>query len=230
MEAGLFKPWLMKLKDTITGLCFTVCLSVAVNSFCNAQSIQDINGKVYRTINREEVSGTPYFEEEFVKGTLKLQSGKIITGVLLKYDEITDQVLFQDAKGITLEVAESLNEFTLEAAGKTVLFRNGFKSVDTHTAQSFYEVLWDGKTKLLKKTRKYLTENQGYNGLKEKVINTKVFYYLLKSAQPEQINKNEKSISFTLGLSKTALTAYIQANHLDLKKDDDLIKLVSHFD
>lgn len=223
----------MKLNKTISGLILTAGLTIGTGAVCSAQTTQDVNGKVYRTTASAEVSGDPYFYSEFVKGSIKFKSGKPVEAIQLKYDLLADVILYQDSKGVLLEVADPVHEFTLasNAPGhRPVLFRNGFKPVNTFTEQSFYEVLWDGKIKLLKKSLKYITEDQGYTGIKQKVINDKVIYFLVKGAETIPVNLNEKSISTVLGIPKADVSAFVKENKLDLKKDSDLTGLIEHLD
>lgn len=223
----------MKLNKAISGFILTAGLTIFTGAVCTAQTVQDINGKVYRVTALAEVSGDPYFYPDFVKGSIRFKSGKPVESIQLKYDLLADALLYQDSKGVLMEVTDPVVEFTLanKLSGQPpVLFRNGFKPVGKYTNQSFYEVLWDGKIKLLKKTLKYITEDLEYTGVKQKVINDKIAYYLIKGGETIPVNTNEKSISSVLGVSKTDLTAFIKENKLDLKKDSDLARLIEHVD
>lgn len=222
-------------KNTIkkTMLLSSLLLSLgATRSF--SQAVSDITGKNYRIKLPTEVTGTPYFSDDFAKGIIKLKSGKIINGLNLKYYLMDDLVLYKDSRDSIMEVAEPIAEFKLESTTpetKYHLFRSGFNKSNGNTENSFYEILSDGNVKFIKKDVKYTKEFSEYNSKTTvKSIEDKITYYVVKADNtPIIINKTEKSILNALGNKQTELSDFIRVKKLNLKRDGDILKVFEYY-
>lgn len=214
-------------------LLASLLLSLGANkSF--SQAVSDITGKNYRIKLPTEVTGTPYFSDDFAKGIIKLRSGKIINGLSLKYDLKEDLVLYKDSKDSTMEVAEPIAEFKMESTTpetKYHLFRSGFNKANGNTEDSFYEILSDGNVKFIRKDVKYTKEFSEYNSKTTvKSIEDKITYYVVKADNtPILVNKTEKSILNALGNKQTELADFIKIQKLNLKRDGDILKVFEYY-
>lgn len=71
-----------------------ICLMFSIDG--RAQFLQDNNNKPLLEKRYVEVTGSPYFNDSFLKGTVRLANGKHYENLYLQYDEVQDQVLFKN--------------------------------------------------------------------------------------------------------------------------------------
>jgi hypothetical protein len=181
-----------------------------------------------------EVNGSPYLSSKWVKGDVALKDGKIYKGVDLKYDQVGDQLLFKADNGDSLAFAQPVHEFELPVTekGKTAIhnYRNGFPAVNGNTPSNFYEVINDGKVKILKRTKKNIQSHKDYSSANLiNDINTNISYYILKDNAITLIKVNSKTVLDALNDKSAQIGKYIKDNNLDVKQDADLGKVFAYY-
>lgn len=197
-------------------------------------ALQDADGKQVDPSAYQDVNGSADYKMDWADGTMTRKSGKQYANVKLKYDAYNDQVLFQDSKGNALmPVFTDVNGFTLKGISdnKTdLVFANGFPAVDNQTPASYYVVLSNGKTKLLKHLSKTIKESQGLaDGTVTKSFSDEEAYYVLKNGAMTKIKNDEKDVLAALSDKSSQLTAYAKTNKLGFKKDEDLGKIFDYY-
>ena len=210
-----------------------ICIScLCLMSVCTrAQIMQDANGRPLLEKKYIDVEGNPYLSEDWVQGTVTLASGESYNDVPLKYDLVRNEPLFQNSKGEAMSFVSPVRKFSLQGNEKSVLqFRNGFKATDGGTPETFYQVLMDGETQLLKKISKVVTETKPFNSATTvKTFEQVQILFLVKDGLPIKIRKDKKVVLEALGDYSAQLEAYIKANKLNLKSEEGLIALVSYY-
>lgn len=210
----------------------TLGFLVSFGSNANAQSVQNMNGRVLRQTNYSDVSGSPYLFQDWSKGTVTFKDGKASDKVELKYDQMSDILLFKNSTGAEMEVADPIKEFVISdpKLGTSRIFRHDFKPVDDYNEQSFYEVLYDGSVKFTKKVKKSIMTEREYNASTDtKKIIEKPVFFIVKDNQPILVNKNEKAILAAIGDKTPELTKYVKENKLNLKNDADILKVLEYY-
>lgn len=198
-------------------------------------NLTDLKGEVMRTMNYTEITGSPYYMDAWTKGIIRFKDNRVVNGVSLKYDQVQDVLLFLNSKGEPMELTEPVLEFKLGFLGignaNDKLFRSGFKPTGKNTEKSFYEILSDGNVKFIKKTVKTILENKEFNSATttKKIVDRATYYVVKADNLPVQVSKNEKSILAAIGDKNAELTAYIKANKLNLKEDQDILKLFEYY-
>ncbi|NEU10047.1 hypothetical protein GZH53_17105 [Flavihumibacter sp. R14] len=210
---------------------FCLCLICIAGQ---AQVILDENGRPLVARYYTDVQGSPYLADNWQKGTVRLANGKAYNDVELKYDQVAEDVIFKGSAGQELRFAEPVGEFriqTIESFGTPgILFRSGYKPTDGATVKTFYQVLSDGETPLLKRSFKKVMENKPYGS----ATTVKTFldvnaYYLVKNGQPLKVKRDKKAIIAALGDYSAELENFISTNKLSLKSDSDLIMLFTFY-
>lgn len=217
----------MRTAFVFTCLFFIVFMGHSQNPPNSSTWLEDSNGKMLLSGNYTDVDGNPYFPQKWVNGSITLKSGKKIAYNELRYNLITGNVEFNYA-GKAYEVTNVMNEFKLDS----MKFRNGFALTGKQNAETYYQVLYDGKQKLLcyRNANTYIT--QDYNSAtKMKKLDMGEFYYLQKTdGKLYEIKRNLKSV-LTLLDDKTKQTeAYCKQQNLKLKSWDDVIKVLEYTD
>jgi hypothetical protein len=199
-----------------------------VNFSANSEGLA-VNGDLYKDLN-----GSPYLFDEWVKGNVQLADGSIYKNLDLKFDQIGNLLIFLDDNKSPKRFSVPIQAFTLTNANDKdwprITFRNGFKATDGGTEKSYYEVLVDGKTKLLKRTIKKIVDERPTGSLViSKQISVTNKYYVNNGDKMIKVKRDNKSILNTLNGKQAELEAYINSNNLNLKEDAGLVKLLEYY-
>ena len=127
-----------------------------------------------------------------------------------------------------------VKEFKLSRQGdnevKSMFFRNGYKPADGGTLQTFYQVLSDGETALLKRLAKRVAEVKPYGSATTiKTIEEVQSYYIIKNGLPVKVKKDKKTMLAMLGDYNSELLAFIKENKLTLKAETDLVSVMNYY-
>jgi hypothetical protein len=222
------------IKILIRGFALIALFLTANIALSQAQYMQDINGVAMPTKIYTNVDGSPYLIDNWVKGSVKLANGKTYKDVLLKYDMVDGQLYFQHKPEETLTFVDPVKEFKLSYIESDMqqlkLFRNGYPSIAGGNEKSFYEVLSDGTIQLLKHDAKSISEYKEYNSATvTKKFDDNIKYYLYNNNKLVAIKPDKKSILAAIPNKQPELDAYIKTNNLNLKKDEDLAKLIIYY-
>jgi len=209
---------------------FCLCL---LSMSVRAQFMKDADGRPLLERHYTDVQGSPYLADNWQKGTVKLGNGQTHKDVELKYDQVAEELIFKSSAGKPLTFVEPVKEFTLQMSNGSqsgVIFRSGYKPADGATLSTFYQVLSDGETPLLKRSFKKVMENKPYNS----ATTVKTFldvnnYYLVKNNQLAKIRRDKKAILTSLGDYTAELEDFIKTNKLNFRSDADLIMLFTFY-
>jgi hypothetical protein len=209
------------------------CLGL-VSLAAQAQFIQDAEGRPLLERQYTDVQGSPYLTDSWQMGTVRLSNGKTHNNVELKYDQVAEDLIFKGSSGQLFRFAEPVSEFRIQTAGSTgtagLLFRTGYKPADDATVKTFYQVLSDGETPLLKRSFKKVIENKPYGSATTvKIFQDVNFYYLVKDGQPLKLKRDKKAILTALGDYTAELEKFISTNNLTLKSDSNLVMLITFY-
>lgn len=214
---------------------FPVILLFIAAKSASAQFVENINGVPMREISGyTNVEGSAFLSDQWAKGMVKIADGRTFKDVLLKYDEVKDELYFKDKKGDTLIFVDPVREFKVEyASGDELhekLFRNGYKNIPNSTENSFFEVLSEGTAQLLKRTTKSIVESKEYNSTTVvKRFDENIKYYIIVSEKVFPIKRDKKSILAVLTNKQPQLESYMRTNNINLKNDEDLVKLMAYY-
>jgi hypothetical protein len=217
---------------TLKTFAIICLLYFSTSSHSKAQFIQTDQGAPFLGINYTDVKGYPYLFENWTEGTVKLSNGKSYTSVQLKYNLLRDELFFKDIKtDQLLAFVIPVVEFKLNDKEKnSILYRNGYKAIDDNTEKSYYQVLFDGGTQLLKRTSKKINEEKPFNSASTiKSFEVLNFYYISNNNTLIRIRKDKKSILAALANQGSALEKYLQEKSLNLKNEDDLIQFIQYY-
>lgn len=227
----------MRIKKT---LVFSVVLA-ALSAFLtegkaqaqqSTKVAQNYGGSIVRVrkTSADEVTGSPYLLEEWTKGNVKFKDNTTARNGDLKYDVSEDLLVVKGANGEENLFSDPIDEFTLSIGGKVRLFKTGFKGEKGINEKSYFEVVYNGKIKLLKRYSKTVIESRTYNSatVTKKFEESSVYYIAKSNSDLIPIKKNEKSIIDAL--QKPDLTKYIKDNKLNLKSEDDIARLLEYYD
>ncbi|MFC1222709.1 hypothetical protein ACFE6N_02805 [Pedobacter sp. BG31] len=199
-----------------------------------AQVYRNVNmGGDYQTIRAKrtdaDFEGSPYLFSDWQKAVVQFGAGIAPSSSEVKYDLLADLLVLKGKDGEEYEFKDQPKEFLLTSLKE--LYKNGFAPVDKFTDKTFYQVIYEGKIKFLKKTTKTIIESKGYNTatITRKIADDTQYYIVKADNKPIKVKYTEKSIFATLGKSEE-LARYCKENKLNIKSPDGIIKLLSYYD
>jgi hypothetical protein len=207
----------------------TAACCLFFNFYATAQfEVLDHMGQPVIAKHYVDVKGSPYLSDEWQEGMVKLHNGNIYHGVKLKYNQIDQELTFRNQKGEAQLFVQPVVEFELNKR----LFRKGYPAIDgTSSPNTFYEVLEDGPTQLLKRTSKKIIEETPYSSATKvkSVVESHSLYIANKEGRLNKIKKDKKSLLGVLPEKSSELEKYVKDSRLDLRQEADMAKLVAYY-
>lgn len=145
----------------------------------------------------QNIDNSPYLDTEWRNGMLKLRGGKVFENQELKFNTYENKIEYLlDQKTFELTVAVEEFGWDKKAENYGVLFRVESKLIENGNAQVFYQVLSDGKIKLLKqvKTTIKTVPDPIALGLEKKEFSNSESYFILNKGIITKVKKDKKSI------------------------------------
>src|SRR4029079_11143848 len=168
------------------------------------------------------VDGTPYFNDQWMKGNVVLTTGSEFAGVYLKLDLYNNVVHYRDPKGNELIAATPIQKLILfDSSSQTVFtFINGAYINTNDHVKGWYQLLADGKASMLKQIRKRMSEEKPYGSATiERSVRTSFQYYALYGGDLIQV-KRFTELPDVLRDKKEEISTYIEENNVAGKTDD----------
>lgn len=216
------------MKKIIASVISLFCLASAAQ----AQFMYDINGRVVNEVKYTDVEGTPYFMEEWNTGSVKMaKGGKVHDGIKLRYDAYKDEVEYEN-EGKLYRLGSELSAFSIPTGKALYNFQNGFPAVGDQTQASFYHVLHDGNTKLLKRYEMKMREERPYNSATSiKRFDLGEELYVLKNGTMHPMKKNaRKDLLKILSDEKNLMQYIIKEEQLNFQTETDIVKILEEYD
>lgn len=177
------------------------------------------------------VSGTPYFNEKWMRGAIMLKDSSEVANLLLRLDLLANKVEYVSKSGEQLIVTAPIWKIRLtdSITGEHSYFIHSSAIPVSNVALGWYQILSQGKVGLYKKINKDIQENKPYGSATyEQTINTSSQYYLYNGTSFTHIQKF-KELPGVLADKQTELTRMIKEKGLNGKKDEDYISLITWY-
>ena len=208
----------------ITICCFLLLLQNTAHSQVDNPD-KDVNGELY---------GNPYIIKDWSEGLVKFTSGRVLNQFKLRFDCVRNQLVLQ-FQGSTFAAESKVKEFVMyTGSGKkkdSLVFRKGYPAIDKGNEHTFYQVLFEGKTQLLRLIAKNVIEE------KELIASSRARgrleeeekYYLLKEGAMILLPPDRAQILNALPAQATALAQFITDNNLRFRTQADYIQLAKKY-
>jgi hypothetical protein len=186
------------------------------------------NGRVWRNLYSRVRGNQFLFTDMFMPGTVSV-SGKLFTGLELKYDIYNDELLIRSNHGIILQLnKEMVDGFTIENNNRIYNFQK-LEEDTNESGEGYFNILYKGGLELLVKYKKdilLLAVDNTYD-----LFNQYHRIYLKKDGEMHLINKKNNIINFFSGKNE-AIISFIKSSRLKVtrKDPDSFIPLVEFCD
>jgi hypothetical protein len=207
------------------GRFLLVSLSLITNGVI-AQDSTGLSGTPYKETQSDAATNT-YLFKEWYTGSVRTSDDRVHDGIKIRYDLVKDEIEYKADSGL-YRVSSGVTEFNLPTGTDLYIFKSGYPAVGDYTAKTFYRLLYDGNTKLLKR---YVKPIQVEKASATMTMDPSAKLYILKDDKmhPVQLN-NRNSFLKLLTDEKNKLNWVIKEQQLDFAADDDLIKLLEEYD
>ena len=181
------------------------------------------------------VNGTPNIFQQFQKGNFYFSNKTCITDKLINYNCYSDEVLFSDEKNIFTANSKDIDYFTINNGkdGAILLFKQVFLS--SGKKRIFMQVIYQGESILFKRYRKeFLKADVGQPyGSNRQVDEYNDYYEYYVSAggiEPVILKPRKSSVPEIFGDKSELMEDFIKNEKINLKNEQDLVRLIEHFD
>lgn len=207
-------------------------LALGLTASASAQGVflTDVNGQVIRANKYVDIQGSPYLNDEWKEGTVTAANNKSYPNLKVRYDVYAGELEYMQNNQPYRLSPEAMKEFRIVDNGEMV-FRNGFAPTNNNTQTTFYQVLVDGPTKLLKQLKINMMENKPFNSATvTKEFQKQEYYFVAKpDGSVQRIQKNKKSVLAALADQKDRLEKLIKEQNLNLNNENSLITLLEGY-
>lgn len=180
-----------------------------------------------------DVEGSPYYNEDWITGHVQIDKETKSGPVKLRYSNYTNEVVFQEDGKIMALQPNALIGFTLLDGDRRIEFRKGFRSKE-HDIQAdrLMRIIYDGSTKLIAKEYNYLHKDEDpFTGKMEYDFIPKTDFFIVTSGGSyHKVNLKKKDILRALSGDRDELEAYAESQDLDFDEEEDLKRLLAHYD
>lgn len=199
--------------------------AISIYQHASGSRIQNIEAKYVG------IEGNPYLHEDWVYGDIHLVSGFIHRRVKVKLDVYNDMILYQDEDGLIALHKDYIQGFVLHLEHKTQKFE---KINIEGKANTFYEIIYNGPSRLLKYYQKELIKtnsDQSYVGQdSDEFVDKDIFYLKTGRNKFEKIKLNKPSFIKKLNGKGNLIKEYFKHNPIDLKREREIVELLAYYD
>jgi len=186
------------------------------------------NGRVWRNLYSRVRGNQFLFTDMFMQGTVSI-SGKLFTGLELKYDICNDELLIRSNQGIILRLnKEMVDGFTIEYNSRRYDFQK-LEEDANESGEGYFNILYKGRLELLVKYKKDIQLLAIDNTFD--LFDQYHRIYLKKDGEMHLINK-KKNIINLFGDNNKAIMSFIKSRRLKVtrKDPDSFIPLIEFCD
>jgi hypothetical protein len=215
-------------------LIFSSCF-VLLSCIVNAQDyggnvfLKDVNGVDIRTAAASIDNANYLFHPNYLRARLFTKEGKLLGDVKYKLLLQDSRLFYLGSDGSDMEVISPIIRVEFDMPNGTVtVFEKGFKPVGNLTENNFYQVLTDGKAKLLLDT-KFVTETKQVYGngavtSVEKILN----YYGVIDGKILNLSNADQVLAL-MADKKDEINAYLKKEKVKFKKQSDMQSLFNYY-
>jgi len=213
---------------------FSTCF-VLISCLVNAQDtggrifLKDANGIDLRSAAASIDNANYLFHPDYLKARLFTKEGKLLSDVKYKLLLQDSRLFYLGSDGSDMEVISPIIRVEFDMPNGTVtVFEKGFQPVGNLNENNFYQVLTEGKAKLLLDT-KFVTETKQVYGTGAVTTTDKILnYYGVIDGKILNLSNADQLLTL-MADKKEEINAYLKKEKVKFKKQADLEKLFNYY-
>lgn len=176
------------------------------------------------------VRGSPFLSDDWADGVVRFTSGRVVNQFKIKFDCARNRLMLQFG-GSSFATESKISSFTVFTKNKdSMVFRKGFPKVDDSNEETFYQVLLQGKTTLLRLFQKNIVEEKDLlASSKRRYFEEDEVFYLLKEGSMIRLQEDKNNVVQSFPDKAPVLQEFITAQQLKMKSAGDFIKLAGKY-
>lgn len=173
--------------------------------------------------------GSPWFSKVFIPARIQLFSGEDIEGGNFKLNLYNGRVFTEDDRQRLIVITSPVKRIEfLQENKKAAVFQAGFPKIDRQNATSLYQVLAEGKAQLLKFIRFTMSDRMEYGQGVTFKLDPLFYFYVYADGKMHPVHKVDDLMRLFPGWTNE-VKGYIEREGLKIKKETDLVKIVSFY-
>jgi hypothetical protein len=188
-----------------------------------------------QTSNENEmnsITGNPYLMKDWCDGVVRFSSGRTMNQFKLKFDCLKNTLLLQ-FEGNAFAAESKVKEFVMYPKKKdSLLFRRGFPSTNKTTDQTYFQVLLQDKTSLLRLIARNIIEEKqlvSVNGRINRRMEEIEYYYLLRNGEMVLLPASRSELPDIFPDKKEPLAQFIATKQLKMQHPEDFVAVVKKY-
>jgi hypothetical protein len=225
-------------------LCLLVsflCLNSSsfAQMFGGSSYLSDHNGSVLKpNKNNDGVQGNPYLTEDWCKGQIENRTGIKLDVEKLRFNIVQNRVEYEFNKQV-YELSIPCIRFIIQLPSENGrvsphLFQSNFPAVDDQNGTTFYEVVYNGKCKLLKLHKVIMSEYAeplSINRIKRMRKVSSLYIFNPTKNKLIKFNKRTEELESIFDDKKVEMNEFIKSQKIRKKlTDTDIEKICSFYD
>lgn len=201
-------------------------------AWCLLLLCQGALGQTTKEDDQNTITGNPFLFKEWCDGVVRFTSGRTVNQFKLKFDCLKNMLLLQ-FNGSSFAAESKVQEFVLYPKNKdSLLFRRGFPATDKTADNTFFHVLLQDKTTLLRLIARNVVEEKqlvSVNGRINRRMEEVEYYYLLQNGTMTLLPAGKSDLPSTFADHKEAIARFIAAQQLKMHSPEDFIQVVKKY-
>ena len=189
-------------------------------------------GQTPREDENNSITGNPYLMKDWCDGVVRFTSGRTMTQFKLKFDCLKNMLLLQ-FEGNAFAAESKVKEFVMYPKKKdSLLFRRGFPSTNKTTDQTYFHVLLQDKSSLLRLVARNIIEEKqlvSVNGRINRRMEEVEFYYLLRNGEMVLLPASRTELPAIFADKKEPLARFIAERQFKMHSPDDFVAVVKKY-
>ncbi|MBE0649680.1 MAG: hypothetical protein IH595_02455 [Bacteroidales bacterium] len=206
---------------------------VMVKTYDDFQLLKHIDaGGRKNYLSESDIDGSPYLNNEFVKGEVLTENDVRYVGIPLRYNIYSDDIEFKTSSGQVLSIAFPGNIKEVKIGHDVFVYHLYFLSAD-RLNWGYFQLINTGKAEGLIGYRIIFQEAQPALAYKDpqppKFIPQPPYYFVSVDKKPAVRVQTTKYLINLLGDHKKELESFAKKNHIKVRKLDDLRRILYYY-
>ncbi len=193
--------------------------------------ITDLKGTPVGTSNYADIIGTPFFFDVWNSTKITFSNNAVNNNIQAKVNIYTSEIHYLDEHKVErVFLKGQIKEVSFFHNGDQYTFKGGPPVNNTCDKNTLYQIVADGDAQLTKCLQKSLIEVKEYNSAvsQKKFVDSESYYIFVNSGH-FKVKREKDFLLEVFSDKKNAVEEFIDSNKLKLRKDADLIKVVSFY-
>lgn len=190
------------------------------------------NGNLLYIAQYTDIKGSPFLFDEWMKAELILKNNSRIKDVQLKFDNYLNKFII-NKNDTAYEISPSIKEIRFYPSGDTlsaIVFKNGFSINDNIKANSYLQVLSEGKITLLKYSKKDMEEYTEYgDATKYKRFVERSLYFIYSNGSYRLVTLSKKNLQEISSEKWNEVSQYMNQHGLNGKDEKSWKQAIDYY-